>query len=105
MAEGIRKLHSAGCAIERGVKCDCKAGWEAFVYSARDGKKIRKTFATAAAARAWRADSTTGVRRGTVRAARPITVRAAADALLGGMRSGAVRTRSGDVYKPSVIRS
>jgi integrase len=105
VAEGIRKLHSAGCAVERGRKCDCNAGWEAFVYSARDGKKIRKTFATAGAARAWRADSTTGVRRGTVRATRPITVRAAADKLLSGMRSGAIRTRSGDVYKPSVIRS
>jgi hypothetical protein len=31
-------------------------------------------------------------------------VRDAADALLAGMRAGSVRTRSGETYKPSVIR-
>jgi integrase len=75
------------------------------VFSPRDGRKIRRTFPTLAAAKAWRADSLTGVRRGSVRAPRPTTVRQAGDALIAGMRSGLVRTRSGDVYKPSAIRS
>ncbi len=105
MAEGIRKLHSARCAARRRGKCCCRAGYEASVFSARDGKKIRKTFPTLAAAKAWRADALTGLRRGTIRAPRPTTVREAGEQLLEGMRSGAIRTRSGDIYKPSVIRS
>jgi len=34
-----------------------------------------------------------------------MTVREAADALVAGMREGSVRNRSGDPYKPSVVRS
>jgi integrase len=105
VAEGIRKLHSVGCAARGGGKCGCRAGYEASVFSTRDRKKIRKTFGTLAAAKSWRADALTGLRRGTVRAPRPTTVRTAAEELLKGMRSGAVRTRSGETYKPSVIRS
>jgi integrase len=105
MTEGIRRRHSAGCATRRGSRCDCQAGWEVFVFSARDGKKIRKTFPTLSAAKTWRADALAGLRKGTIRAARPITIGDAAIDLLDGMRNGRVRTRSGDVYKPSVVRS
>lgn len=105
MAEGIRKLHSTGCAARKGGKCACRAGYEAFVFSTRDRKKIRQTFPTLAAAKAWRVDALAGLRLGTLRAPRPITIRQAADHLLVGMRAGSVRTRSGDVYKPSAIRS
>src|SRR6266511_285572 len=69
------------------------------------GRKLRRTFTTLAAAKAWRADALAGVRCGTMRAPRPTTVREARDALVAGMRSSLVRTRSGDVYKPSAIRS
>ena len=105
MADGLRRRHSAGCSSRKGRRCDCRAGWEAFVFSARDGRKVRRTFPTMAAAKAWRADALAGLRRGTVRAPRPTTVRQAAEALLAGMNGGLVRTRSGDVYKPSAIRS
>ena len=44
MAEGIRKRHSKGCSARDGGRCNCKAGYEAWVFSKRDGKKIRKTF-------------------------------------------------------------
>src|SRR6266545_7530993 len=47
----------------------------------------------------------TGVRRGTLRAPAQTTVQEAADALVSGMKSGRIRTRSGDLYKPSAIRS
>lgn len=105
MAEGIRKLHSAGCFAREGGRCSCHAGYEASVFSVRDAKKIRKTFPTLAAAKAWRVDALAGVRVGSVRAPRPTTVREAADRLAIGMRRGSIRTRSGDVYKPSVVRS
>ncbi len=105
MPEGVRKLHSIGCPARTGGRCRCRAGYEAFVFSPRDRKKIRKTFPTAAAAKAWRVDALAGLKLGTVRAPRPVTVGEAAEQLLNGMKSGAVRTRSGDIYKPSVIRS
>ena len=44
MAEGIRRRHSAGCASRNGRRCNCNAGYEAWVFSKRDGKRIRKTF-------------------------------------------------------------
>lgn len=45
------------------------------------------------------------VRRGALRAPTPRTVREAWDEWLAGARDGSVRTRGGDVFKPSVIRS
>ncbi len=68
-------------------------------------KEIRKTFPTLAAARAWRNDALVGLRRGGLRVPPRTTVSTAAGQLLEGMRTGLVRTRSGDVYKPSVLRS
>jgi integrase len=75
------------------------------VYSKRDGKKIRKTFPTRAAAAVWRSDAQGAVRRNTLRAPVPITVAEAASAWLAGARAGVIRNRSGDVYKPSAIRT
>jgi hypothetical protein len=51
--------------------------YEAWVYSRRDKKKIRRTFPTFAAAKAWRTDASRDVRRGTMRATTPATLRAA----------------------------
>jgi len=45
------------------------------------------------------------VRKRTLKATSPTTVRQAWQAWLAGAREGSIRTRSGDVYKPSVIRS
>jgi hypothetical protein len=46
MAAGIRQRHGRGCTAQGRCKCP----YEAFVYSKRDGKKIRKTFPTQAVA-------------------------------------------------------
>ena len=76
------------------------------MYSKRDGKKIRKAFPRKAAAVAWRDDSRSAVRQQKMRAPTSETVeQAAAAAWLEGARSGLIRTRSGDPYKPSAIRS
>ncbi len=100
MAVGLRQRHGRGC---RGRPCECS--WEAFVYSKRDGKKIRKTFATQAAARAWREETQVAVRRMLMRAPTSITVAEAAEEWFRGAREGWIRTRSGDVYKPAAIRA
>jgi integrase len=79
--------------------------WEAFVYDARTGKKIRKTFPTQSAAKSWRAEATSAVRRGELRAASLVTVREAWEEWLEGATAGTIRNREGRAFKPSVIRS
>jgi integrase len=101
MAAGIRQRHGRACAAQGRCKCP----WEAFVYSKRDGKKIRKTFATRAAASSWRSDAQSKVQRQEMRAPLPITIAEASDAWLAGAREGVIRNRSGDTYKPSAIRA
>jgi integrase len=75
------------------------------VWSKRDGKKIRRSFPTEAAAKTWRQDSVVAVRKRTLKAPSSTTVREAWDAWLAGAEDGAIRARSGDRYKPSVLRS
>jgi integrase len=101
---GIEIRHRTSCASRTGASCNCRTGYQASVWSARDGKRLRRTFPTLSAARAWRAEAQAALRRGTLQAPGSTTVREAAAALLDGMRSGHVRTRTGDVYKPSVLR-
>jgi integrase len=66
---------------------------------------LRRSFKTASEARSWRAEAQVALNRGTLRPTTSRTVRQAADELITGMESGRIRNRSGDPYKPSVIRS
>jgi integrase len=100
-ATGIRQRHGRRCT--RASRCDCP--WQAEVYSKKDGKKIRRAFPTRAAAVAWRDDSRSAVRQSRMQAPTGETLRGAAKAWLTGAREGVIRTRSGDSYKPSAIRS
>ncbi len=102
---GIEVRHKKACASRDGRRCNCQPAYQASVWSARESKRIRKTFPTLAEARAWRSETQTGVRRGTVRAPANMAIQKAADELVAGMKSGCVRNRSGDLYKPSAIRS
>jgi integrase len=104
---GVRRLHSKTCpARDRTTtrRCTCSAGWEATVWDKHAKRPIRKTLPTRTEAIAWRSDAHSGVRRGTVRAAGPTTLAEAAAAVFTGMEDGTVLNRSGDRYKPSVIR-
>lgn len=77
----------------------------------RGGAVVSRTFTTLSAALAWRAEAMEGiVDRGSLPAPPPppprrvATVADAARSLARGMVSGAVRTRTGTPYKPSVVR-
>jgi len=105
VAEGIRKRHSKGCSAREGGRCNCNAGYEAWVFSKRDGKKIRRTFAREAEAKTWRADALGALVRGGLRARKPITLEQAWKAWHDGAQRGAVTNRSGDPYKRSALRS
>jgi integrase len=103
---GIRVRHSRSCATgSGGERCNCAPTYEAAVFSARDGKKIRKSFPTLAAARGWRHEAATAVRKRTLRASVSTTLPEAAEAWLEGARAGLIRNRSGDPYKGGVVRS
>ena len=101
---GVEVRHQAGCATEQGRRCNCQPGYRAVVYSARDKRKITQTFPTAAQARSWRLDTERALRDGKRRAAPTITIAAAAARFVAGASAGTVRTRSGDVFKPSTLR-
>jgi integrase len=102
---GVEIRHSRGCSSRAGADCSCKPTFQANVWSARDGRRIRKTFASISEAKAWRVDALQGVRRGTMRAPSSTTVREEAQAWLEGVARGEIRTRAGRPYKPSVLRS
>jgi integrase len=104
MSPGIRTRHSKACRSRGGGVCRCQATYQASVWSAREGKRLFKTFATLAEAKAWRAEAQVALRRGTMRARSTGTLHEAAEAWLHGVKSGAIRNRSGHVYKPSAIR-
>ena len=105
MSVGIRKLHSAGCPGRDGRRCVCGAGYEASVFSKRDGKKIRKTFPNKAEAKTWRNDANAALSKGGLRAPRPTTVKEAWEAWYEAAKEGIVRNRKGDHFKPSALRS
>ena len=104
MSPGIRTRHSKACPSRGGGVCRCHATYQASVWSAREGKRLFKTFATLAEAKAWRAEAQVALRRGTMRARSTGTLHEAAEAWLHGVKSGTIRNRSGQAYKPSAIR-
>ena len=104
---GIRVRHSRSCATSHDQgQCNCSPGYEASVYSARDGRKLRKTFPTLSAARAWRHDAAS-VRPARARCGPPSRQRCRKRPKPGwtGARDGLIRNRSGDEFKPSTLPS
>src|SRR3954454_16749544 len=101
---GIEIRHARSCATYSGADCTCAPAFRAIVHSKRDGRKIQKTFPTLSAAQLWRQDALVDLRRGALRAPKPATVRQVGDKWLSDAKGGIVRNRSGDRYKPSVLR-
>ncbi|HEY4897008.1 MAG TPA: tyrosine-type recombinase/integrase [Solirubrobacteraceae bacterium] len=66
---------------------------------------MRRTFRTLADARAWRAHAQTATRQGLLRAPSRVTLEDAARQWCAAAAEGVVRTRGGDRYKPSALRS
>jgi integrase len=102
--QGIRARHSGACRSQAGERCNCRPAWEAFVFLKREGRKLRKTFPTLAAAKSWRADAMAAANRGKLRSPTHTTLAQAAEEFLAGARDGTIPTRSGDRYKPASIR-
>ena len=104
-AEGVVLRHAKRCATREGATCSCSPGFQAQVWSPKDAKTIRKTFRSLTDARAWRAEAQSGLRRGVIRAPTRTTLNDEAERWLALAKAGTVRTRSGEPYKPSALRS
>jgi len=102
---GIYVKHRYGCASADDARCNCKPAYQAAVWIARDRKRVRKEFPRESEALAWREDTRGKVRRGSARAPSKLTLRAAAEAWLEGVKDGTIRDRSGRRFKPSTLRS
>jgi integrase len=104
MAEGIRKRHSKGCPAREGGRCRCNAGWEASVYLAREGRKVRRSFAREAEAKSWRNDARGAIVARAQQGSAQLTLEQGAWLWLEAARTGRVRDRSGHSYKPATMR-
>jgi integrase len=102
---GIRVRHGRSCASRGGARCNCSPSYEAWVWSERDGRKLRRTFRNLAEAKGWRHDAASAVRKGTMAAPSRLTVAEAAEHWLADAKAGVALTRSGKRYKPSLIRT
>jgi integrase len=80
--------------------------FEAWVYSARDRRKIRAphVFGTLKEAKDWRTDAASALRKGVLAAPSRETVEEAAQAWLAGAKAGEILKPDGLRYKPSVLR-
>src|SRR5262245_40640049 len=102
---GIRVRHARLCRSREGGRCNCEPTFEAWVWSKRDKKKIRRSFPTAAAARSWRTDAAKLVKDKRLRAPTSKTLRQEVDEWLTGAREGRILNKRERPYKPSVLRS
>jgi hypothetical protein len=97
-ATGIEVRHQRTCLSKQGRRCDCAPTYRAEAYSAFEDGRIRKSFGSLSEAKAWRGRCTVGA------AQRDHQRRPVPAALAAAAAAGAVRNRSGDVYKPSALR-
>jgi integrase len=104
MAEGIEVRHSRSCASRAGRRCTCAPGYRVAVYDTIGRRKVSKTFRTLAEARRWRATAQTQAAKGVRLSGTAQTLLEAAEAFVEGIASGAIRSRAGERYKPSVVR-
>jgi len=104
MAEGIEVRHARSCASRPGKRCNCNPGYRVAAYDAMSKRKVSKTFRTLGEARRWRAGAQTQAAKGVRLAGTSQTLLEAAEAFVDGLTSGAIRTRTGGRYKPSVVR-
>jgi integrase len=111
MAEGITPRHARTCGkskkkgeARKRTRCTCKPTYQAQAYDRQTSARPTKTFDDEQEAIDWRAEKMLEIRKGTFRPGRQVTLRVAFNELISDMRAGIVRNRSGERYKPSVIR-
>lgn len=95
MAEGIE--------VRR--RKDGTKSYRAIVWDPVRAVQVKETFASMAAARAWRHDTSRALRDGKYRRNAAPTLADAVEAWIAGAKAGTIRTRGRKVFKPSTIRA
>lgn len=103
---GIEVRHARSCRSRDGGRCNCEVTYRAWVWDSREQRRVRASFSTVAAAKAWRAATTDARNRGKRIGPSRMTLREAAEAWLDGAEAEppTVLNKSGRPYKPSVLR-
>jgi integrase len=97
---GIEVRHKKACATRSGGNCNCRPSYRAEVHDTATGRPMKSpTFKALADARAWRNAHLAGPRASTT-----MTVREAALDWLDRAKQGRAVNRSGDRFKPKVLR-
>src|SRR4051794_10331436 len=92
--EGIDVRHSRKCrSLTDGGKCNCSPSYQAHVWSNADRKRIRRTFRSLQAAKAWRREAQIALDRGTLTAPSAFTLGEALESYLAGMKEGSIFDR------------
>lgn len=117
--EGVEVRHSRHCpnSGQRRVECQhCAPSFRASIYDPsiertdNAGRHIRGGYRKSpsskrlADVRAWQTEVAYGIQRGTLGTPSTTTVQQAWDKWIAGVRSGSIRNRNGDTFKPSVVR-
>jgi integrase len=105
VVQGVQLRHQRACPARVDERCTCNPSYQAQVWSSRDQRPIRRTFASLGEAQVWRDEARVSLRRGDLRAPTAQTLRQAAQEWIDLAETGVIRTRSGDTYKPSALRT
>lgn len=100
---GIEVRHARACRSHHGSPCSCRPSYRAEVWSKRDGRKVRKSFPTLAAAKGWRIDKRKAVRDKQLRATSPRTLAEEAAEWLAGASEGRILNKRRKPYKRAAI--
>jgi len=103
--EGVSVRHQRECPAREGAGCRCSPSYQAQVFDRVTGRRKSKSFSSPATAKAWRQDAMSALRQGSFTPGRAVTVRRAGDEWIEGAKAQLIHNRSGEVYKPSALRS
>ena len=104
---GITTRHSRRCRSHGGYGCSCDPSYTAWIWDPRTNGKRYQTFSgkgAKSAAKNWRSDADSALRKGTLSTPSRQTVEQVAGAWLEGAKAGEITKPDGSPYKPSVLR-
>jgi integrase len=108
--QGVDVRHSRSCPSRAGGECDagrrggCVPSYQAHVWDRAAKTRVRKTFATSAAALTWREDQRVALRKGRSPAQSRRTLREACEEFLAKAEAGEIVSRYRTTYKASTVR-
>lgn len=104
VSEGIEERHARSCPVRDGGACGCKPTYQAHVWDNEAKRRVRRSFKSKKAAKLWRTDTISALRKGEITSNRGPLLRHALPEWLDGIDAGRVLDRSGKAFKPATAR-